>query len=225
VHAAELGPVRQTLQQLLLDLDRSLAPLLRSARHTFITSIETDVRAHEKGHIQGHRYTLTDTASEVPLCASTPLSKLMSATSTTCTASLSLLWQDCMQHMAIARSRAELKLDAGGCEETREGSEEAVKLEAGSVQSVSGPTIDADESGCGNAAQAEQKEYGDIESARRLEVMAQAPNRKWIVGMWAHGSEFLHVDDTATRDRNSLASASRNATGMLATYFPGVLGQ
>ena len=104
-HMGEFELIRTQFVRLLADVERQLAPLLPSPRQGLVSAISAEVRVHEKGHIQGHRYTLTDNGSEVPICASTPLPKLLSATSQTCQAVLSLAWQDCQQHMAADAAR------------------------------------------------------------------------------------------------------------------------
>ena len=57
-----------------------------------------------------------------------------------------------------------------------------------------------------------------------MEMLAQAPNRKWVQARVSLCSELLHIDDVSSKDTNSLASANRNVQSMLSTYFPGVLG-
>lgn len=317
IHSAELPATRNHIIRALSDLERALAPALPFPRSGFIGTLAAEIRMHEKGHIQGHRYALVDGAGSAAACAGTPLTKLQTATSTTCQATLSLVWHDCQRHLAMerARRRRELHLDArggaadcaeapgegaaataaagegaaalpggGGSEEAAvscgaagdaeaergeaarespspgDGASEAAEAEAkaggaagdgrdqaeglageeavatggaaGEAQASGGGAL-AEISGATGGGQqaAEVRAEGAVaavacagDPAVRMEMLAQAPNRKWIVAKWALGGELVHADDVATRDRNSLASAHRNVQGMLSNSFPGVLG-
>ena len=230
-HMGEFELIRTQFVRLLADVERQLAPLLPSPRQGLVSAISAEVRVHEKGHIQGHRYTLIDNASEVPICASTPTPKLLSATSQTCQAVLSLAWQDCQQHMAADAARC-ARRDA-----------RAQRLPA--VDETGGTAGEATCSGTGeelpetNNAGQRGEGTGDAEGRhgagggdgpggwrepQRMEMLAQAPNRKWVQARVSLCSELLHIDDVSSKDTNSLASANRNVQSMLSTYFPGVLG-
>lgn len=260
IHAAELPAVRNHILRSLSDLERSLAPALPFPRSGFIGTLAAEIRMHEKGHIQGHRYALVDAADAAAACAATPLSKLQTATSMTCQAALSLAWHDCRRHLAMerARRRRELQAAAGGAavsssadgtgggdtEQEADVSERGAGARAAPGQvdaGASGASAAAESEGGGAAAAAEElgvsaegaapadavgagADVGAGDPGVRMELLAQAPNRKWIAAKWALGGEVVHADDVATRDRNSLASAHRNVQSMLSTYFPGVLG-
>jgi len=269
IHAAELPAVRNHILRSLSDLERSLAPALPFPRSGFIGTLAAEIRMHEKGHIQGHRYALVDAADAAAACAATPLAKLQTATSTTCQAALSLTWHDCRRHLAMERARRRRELQdaasrtsvgrgadgAGGGDMEQGGRVGEGAAGASAVPGVvgaragaagaSGAIAAADLEGGGAAVAAEAPGGSaggaarvDVAQVRadaaaaaaagdpavRMEMLAQAPNRKWIAAKWALGGEVVHADDVATRDRNSLASAHRNVQSMLSTYFPGVLG-
>lgn len=264
IHAAELPTVRHHVLCSLAELDRALAPALPFPRSGFIGTLAAEIRMHEKGHIQGHRYALVDGRTAAAACAGTPLSKLQTATSTTCQASLSLAWHDCRRHLAMERARRRRELQgrcngeelagpsgaasagagkAGEAQEVKDaegsgGQDGAAAVAVPAEGGVGTSSIDRadaegasngerDEGGGGSGAGAQRGECvgtAQEEPAVRMELLAQAPNRKWIAARWSLGGELVHVDDVATRDRNSLASANRNVHGMLSTYFPGVMG-
>lgn len=227
----------------LSDVERSLAPALPFPRSGFIGTIAAEIRMHEKGHIQGHRYALVDAPGAAAACASTPLGKLHTATSTTCQAALSLAWHDCQRHLTMERARRRRELrDAAESASAEAGpsqrgaaSSNAAAAELGAVEDGESAADAREDSGAphwppevnqsaaGVAAAPGGTTPGD-EPPVRMEMLAQAPNRKWIAAKWALGGEVVHADDVATRDRNSLASAHRNIQSMLATYFPGVMG-
>lgn len=223
----EFELIRTQFVRLLADVERQLAPLLPSPRQGLVSAIAADVRVHEKGHIQGHRYTLTDSASEVPICASTPLHKLLSATSQTCQAVLSLAWQDCHQHMAADTARAARR---AAHQQTLPEVAEASNEAGGDVAGEQAPeqNVTGDREGSSGVKEDGEGEGGDIQEvlkeSSRMEMLAQAPNRKWVHARWSLCSELLHIDDVASKETHSLASANRNVQSMLSTYFPGVLG-
>lgn len=228
----EFELIRTQFVRLLADVERQLAPLMPSPRQGLVSAISAEVRVHEKGHIQGHRYTLTDNASEVPICASTPLPKLLSVTSQTCQAVLSLAWQDCQQHMAADAARC-ARRDALGhslpaVAETGDEAGEAgcsgigAELPEDSVADDREGSARVREDGKGGV-EGDANAQGGKEPSR-MEMLAQAPNRKWVQARWSLCSELLHIDDVSSKDTNSLASANRNVQSMLSTYFPGVLG-
>eukprot|EP00892_Ulva_mutabilis_P000367 jgi/Ulvmu1/10330/UM061_0013.1 len=257
IHAAELPAVRHHMLRAVAELDRSLAPALPFPRSGFIGTLAAEIRMHEKGHVQGHRYALVDGATAAAACAGTPLSKLQTATSTTCQAALALAWQDCQRQLVIERARRRREAAADSAQRawpsgSAAGAEGADAAPSGSAAEgadaspsggATGGPSPGDEStegsqGCGETAAgganaaadaaggqaADGGGEGRSEPAVRMEVLAQAPNKKWIAARWALGGELVHIDDVATRDRNSLASADRNVQGMLSTYFPGVMG-
>lgn len=222
IHIAEFDLVRAQLVRLLSDVERQLATLLPSPRQGLVNAIAAEVRGHEKGHVQGHRYTLIDNASEVPICASTPLNKLQSATSQSCQAVMGLAWQDCQQQMAAdARRWHKRDCQPRDVADIAESSSEAAG--AGCSHSASQQPEDSSVSQKGGAQEIGPEE-NEATGIKRMEMLAQAPNGKWVQARWSLCSELLHIDDTSSKDNNSLASANRNVQSMLSTYFPGVLG-
>ena len=229
IHIAEFDLVRAQLVRLLTDVERQLAPLLASPRQGLVNAIATEVRGHEKGHVQGPRYTLIDNASEVPICASTPTNKLQSATSQSCQAALGLAWQDCQLHMAADATRwPQAVSQSWGLPDIVVSPE--LPDNAGSRGEAPGAGCshstgrEPEDSSAGQECCQESNEVASRQRLQRMEMLAQAPNGKWVQARWSLCSELLHIDDTSSKDNNSLASANRNVQSMLSTYFPGVLG-
>jgi hypothetical protein len=226
----ELVSLRTLVLSTLRALDGTVQPSVtgQAQPHAFVSRVATVVKAREKGHIHGHRYCMTDTACAAALCQGTPLSKLTSATAASSQAALSALWLDCehrrVAEPAIAASvypdlhpagdsvsqpahRASGPAHGTGLSDTRDAAGSAAVSPQGPAIPVStwpGKTDDA--------------------ASVRMEVAAQTPQRRWVYGKWALGSELLHADETVARDIGSLPSAARNALGMASTYFPGSLG-
>jgi hypothetical protein len=253
LHSGELAAARHLFLSLLADLSRTYrlnALTARKPGHGFVGHVAELVRAQQKGHVSGHRYTLTDNSAGTPLCTSTPAVKLSTATSTSAQAVASQLWCDAQQHME-------------GCEEQRQAVHEEVKVlgngaantddEQSPSQAAAGgsPQQCAEVGDRGVACSATERRqnpnpmasplahYGDeAEKDRaegqksrcpwgsaRMEIAAYTPGKKWVVANWALGCEFLHIaDSAATRSSTTLATATRNALSMLDNNFPGVMG-
>jgi hypothetical protein len=231
IHLGEFELVRSQLLRHVSMVERQLAPLLPSPRQGLISAIGAEVRTHEKGHIQGHRYTLTDSASEADVCASTPLHKLMAATSQTCQATLSMVWQDCQHHLAAdsVRTAKAASGPAARASRARAGDDSGAGPSSTGADEVADGAVPIAEDGEGDIQAEELTDSGAAATfartgATRLEMLAQAPNRKWVQAKWSLCAELLHIDDVSSKDSNSLASANRNAQSMLSTYFPGVMG-
>ena len=112
IPAAELPCARHLFVTCIRDLDRTYAATLPAAKrgaHDFVTRVTELVRAKDKGHVAGHRYSLVDTAAGVPLASATPASKLAAATSLSAQALVGQLWCDAQQQMAAERRRCSAK--------------------------------------------------------------------------------------------------------------------
>lgn len=113
VHAGDMAVARRVFLALLRDIEETYHRSSQASGKPasgFLKAIAEHLRTHEKGHIAGYRYALTDLASGSPFCVATPASKLATATSQSAQAVLSQLWTDAQHHMAVDAARLDDKL-------------------------------------------------------------------------------------------------------------------
>lgn len=255
VHSGELAAARRLFLALLADLDRtfhSVIPDAKKVKNCFLHHASKLVSDQAKGHIAGDRYTLTDSAAALPLCTSTPASKLAASKSLTAQAVAAQLWSDVQDHMAVAPGRRSGDADvppppplpppprapSSGLGAT--GSHLSAAARSSSQGDDSGDNRAASTDAARRAsspsppppppssrarkADVKRTAAGGGGGRQRLEVAALTPDKRWVAARWAMGAELLHVDDAATGDSAALAAAWKNANSLLDNHFPGVMG-
>lgn len=202
ITAADLASIQAGLQRPLADLDlcavRAAPAPIKVAQaergQTAAAALARFVDAHKKGHLPGHRYTMTDSVAATPLCVSSPVSKF-SKCSQTSVALMSQLWDDALRHIRLEHVRA--------CSAT-ENAGHGEKLPVSSASSGVGAV----------------KQDGSVE---RLEVVVLGPHKGWLAARWGGGCEHLHLLEIQG-DVGGFPQVGRELDSFVNSHFPGALG-
>jgi hypothetical protein len=154
VHSKDLAAARRIFLTHLQDLESTYKRSSQASEKPasgFLEAISELLRTHEKGHIAGYRYSLTDLAAGSPFCIATPASKLAAATSQSAQAVLTQLWTDAQHHMAVEEARWTKKAEVSADSEQRSardrGDDAVEMLSAASEQKATASTPPAGKKG------------------------------------------------------------------------------